>query len=235
MGHRVRVRKGLISNALLTNRCRQISANSGPHMPEITSLRAGHHWSLDPRFKQRLIRSQQVIDHYSGGHTMNMYNMDIGSLSRLTRDPVSCAAVALLLSLIVTWRLLAGKDPRREYLPPHVPGWPLINQTFVLQQDDPTSTLISWARKYGELFTTTSAATDFIWINSRRAFKELIDKKSAIYSSRHPMPMTLDVVSAGRRMLFMPYGKEWRTYRSIIHKVGRLLETCLIISCSHHK
>ena len=150
-----------------------------------------------------------------------MYNMENWELSKLTRDPVSCAAVALLLTLIVTssWRLLANKDPRRKYLPPHVSGWPILNQTFVLQQDDPTSTLISWARKYGELFTTTSAATDFIWINSRRAFKELIDKKSAIYSSRHPMPMTLDVVSAGRRMLFMPYGKEWRTYRRIIHKV----------------
>jgi hypothetical protein len=126
----------------------------------------------------------------------------------------------LLITLAIFANYFRKRDPRRAHLPPHVAGWPIINQTFVLQQDDPTQILIGWARKYGELFRTTSASTEFIWINSREAFKELIDRKSAIYSSRHPMPMTSDVVSAGRRMLFMPYGKEWRAYRGIIHKVS---------------
>jgi cytochrome P450 len=132
---------------------------------------------------------------------------------------VKYLAAVLLVTVLVAWNWISKRDPRRAKLPPHVRGWPIINQTRILQQDDPTQLLIGWAQKYGELFRTTSAATEFIWINSRQAFKELIDRKSAIYSSRHPMPMTSDVVSAGRRMLFMPYGKEWRAYRGIIHKV----------------
>jgi len=123
--------------------------------------------------------------------------------------------ITLLVKVFPSFR-----DSRLASLPPHVPGWPLINQTWVLQQDDPTSLLIRWAKEYGELFRTTSGTTDFVWINSRNAFKEMIDRKSAIYSSRHPMPMTQDVVSAGKRILFMPYGKDWRTIRQIIHKVN---------------
>ena len=144
---------------------------------------------------------------------------ELTSIALARNENYVWALSVALVSAFVVWLSLRNRDPRRKSLPPHVAGWPIINQTFVLQQDDPTGLLISWAQKYGELFRTTSATTEFIWINSRQAFKELIDKKSAIYSSRHPMPMTSDVVSAGRRMLFMPYGKEWRSFRGIIHKV----------------
>jgi Cytochrome P450 len=135
---------------------------------------------------------------------------------------VYVVGVTSLLFVLVKF-LPRLRDPRLASLPPHAPGWPIINQTFVHQQDDPTKILIKWAQKYGELFLTTSGTTTFVWINSRNAFKELIDRKSSIYSSRHPMPMTQDVVSAGKRILFMPYGKEWRTIRQTIHKVGILI------------
>src|SRR5579859_2857131 len=129
------------------------------------------------------------------------------------------AFVAGLLGVIFAYQWPKIRDPRLRHLPPHVRGWPIVNQTRLLQQDDPTSMLIGWAKEHGEMFRTTSATTQFFWINSRKAFKELIDRKSAIYSSRHPMPTSSDVVSAGRRMLLMPYGNKWRTYRGIIHKV----------------
>jgi len=113
----------------------------------------------------------------------------------------------------------ATRNSQRAHLPPHVRGWPLINQTFVHLQEDPTDQVMAWAKEYGELFRTTSATTTFIWINSREAFKELIDRRSAIYSSRHPQPMAHNVASAGKRITFMPYGKEWRALRGVIHRV----------------
>jgi hypothetical protein len=149
-----------------------------------------------------------------------------------TNSLVVCVVgVASLLVFLVKF-LPRLRDPRLASLPPHAPGWPIINQTFVHQQDDPTKILIKWAQKYGELFLTTSGTTRFVWINSRNAFKALIDRKSSIYSSRHPMPMTQDVVSAGKWILFMPYGKEWRTIRQIIHKVGILIYGPYRPSCS---
>jgi cytochrome P450 len=44
-----------------------------------------------------------------------------------------------------------------------------------------------------------------------------MDKKSAIYSSRAPLPLAQDVASAGRRQLFMQYGPEWRKIRKASH------------------
>jgi cytochrome P450 len=47
--------------------------------------------------------------------------------------------------------------------------------------------------------------------------KDLMDKKSAIYSSRAPLPLAQDVASAGRRQLFMQYGSEWCKIRKASH------------------
>ena len=78
------------------------------------------------------------------------------------------------------------------------------------------------ATKYGDVFRTRSAATDFIWLSSPRAVKDIIDKRSTIYSSRPPMPMALGAASGGRRMTFMPKGRRWRILRAIIHRVWNL-------------
>jgi len=110
-------------------------------------------------------------------------------------------------------------DPRRKHMPLLVPGPPIINQTFIHLEPEFPWRLTEWAEKYGEIYRTKSAATDFIWLNSPRAVKDLIDRKSGIYSSRQPQPMALGAASGGRRMTFMPKGKRWRTRRTIIHRV----------------
>ena len=144
---------------------------------------------------------------------------------------ISCPAMAFFSAtdltqlagiVLVSYAIYAylTYDKRRKHLPPHVKGWPLINQTFVQLEDNPAPRLQQWAKEYGEIFRTTSAATTFIWLNSRKANKELIDRKSAIYSSRHPSPMILDACSGGKRIVFMPYGKDWRALRSIMHRVS---------------
>ena len=141
--------------------------------------------------------------------------------------PISPPEYLTLLSLLLIsyfFYKYTTRDPRLSHLPPHVRGWPLINQTLDHLEEDPTGKIIQWARDYGEIFRTTAATTTFIWINSREAFKELIDRRSAIYSSRHPQPMTLDMASAGKRITFMPYGKDWRALRNIMHRVRSLRE-----------
>jgi cytochrome P450 len=109
-------------------------------------------------------------------------------------------------------------------MPPLVPGPPVVNHTFQhLEQEFPRR-LIKWTAQYGEIFRTKSAATDFIWLSSPKAVKDLIDRRSAIYSSRHPQPMADGAASGGRRMTFMPKGKQWRILRAIIHRVSSQLD-----------
>jgi cytochrome P450 len=126
--------------------------------------------------------------------------------------------VCLVLAAYLTYRLFL-RDHRKKHLPPLVPGPPIINHTFIhLEQEFPWR-ITKWTQKYGDVFRTKSAATDFIWLGSPQAVKDLIDRRSAIYSSRQPQPMALGAASGGKRMTFMPKGKQWRTLRAIIHRV----------------
>jgi cytochrome P450 len=127
----------------------------------------------------------------------------------------------VLLGAFFAYIFLRG-DPRRKFLPPKAPGWPIINHTFQHLETEFPWRLTKWTHRYGEIFRTKSAATDFIWLSSPKAVKELIDRRSAIYSSRQPQPMALGAASGGKRMTFMPKGRQWRTLRSIIHRVWRV-------------
>lgn len=63
---------------------------------------------------------------------------------------------------------------------------------------------------------------DYVWLSSPKAVKDLLDKKSAIYSSRPPMPLAQDVASGKSRQLFMAYGPEWRRLRKHSHALLNL-------------
>jgi len=126
--------------------------------------------------------------------------------------------ITLLLSLSLVYYLLI-RDPRRKHMPPLAPGPPLINHTFIHLETEFPWRLTKWQQELGDVYRTKSAATDFIWLSSPQAVKDLIDRRSAIYSSRQPQPMALGAASGGRRMTFMPKSKKWRTLRAIVHRV----------------
>ncbi|KAJ0420292.1 cytochrome P450 [Aspergillus carlsbadensis] len=74
-----------------------------------------------------------------------------------------------------------------------------------------------WAQQYGEIVHTRIGAAHYIWLNSPRAVRELMDKRGSIYSDRPHMPMAFDAVSNQRRQFFMPYGDRWRAVRRVSH------------------
>jgi cytochrome P450 len=100
--------------------------------------------------------------------------------------------------------------------------------TLIQAQDNPIPYVQKWAKQYGEIFCTTSGSTLFVWISSRKAFKELIDRRSAIYSSKPPAPMAT-TASGGKRVTFMQYGKDWRALRNILHRVLLVINSLILI------
>lgn len=110
------------------------------------------------------------------------------------------------------------KDGRRKHLPPGPRGIPFIGN-FLDLADDQTipSKAIAWAKTHGDVFYTKIGGSDWIWLSSPQAIRDLMDKRSAIYSSRPPAPMVQDVASGGRRQLFMQYGLAYRVVRKISH------------------
>lgn len=74
-----------------------------------------------------------------------------------------------------------------------------------------------WQQKYGDVFYTKIGATDYLWLSSPRAVKDVMDKKSGIFSSRPRLPLAQEVASGNSRQLFMASGPNWRNLRKHSH------------------
>ena len=123
----------------------------------------------------------------------------------------------------VTKSLINHQDSRRRKLPPGPKGLPFVGNLFDFADTEAQrSKVIDWHKKYGDIFYTKIGGTDYIWLSSPKAVKDLMDKRSSIYSSRSSAPLAQDVASAGRRQLFMPYGPRWRSIRKHSHDLLNL-------------
>lgn len=153
-----------------------------------------------------------------------------GLLQQALATPLLIKAVLILSSpfifLLTTYFFLvpnAIKDPRRRKLPPGPKGLPFVGNMFDLADTEAVrGKVIQWHKQHGDIFHTKIGGTDYIWLSSPRVVKDLMDKKSSIYSSRSPAPLAQDVASAGRRQLFMPYGERWRGIRKHTHALLNL-------------
>ncbi|RMZ70293.1 O-methylsterigmatocystin oxidoreductase [Pyrenophora seminiperda CCB06] len=134
---------------------------------------------------------------------------------------VAAFLAVLFLLLSITYLTVVPnilKDPRRRHLPPGPRGLPFVGSLFELSDTEAVRHKVqAWHRQYGDVFYTKIGATDYMWLSSPQAVKDLMDKRSSIYSSRPPSPLAQDVASAGRRQLFMPYGARWRSIRKHSH------------------
>ncbi|XP_014555486.1 hypothetical protein COCVIDRAFT_16919 [Bipolaris victoriae FI3] len=134
-------------------------------------------------------------------------------------------AVPILVLLAIYFIIVPNsiKDPRRRHLPPGPKGLPFIGSLLDLADNDAIRhTVNAWRAQYGDIYYTKIGGTDYIWLSSPKVVKDLMDRKSGIYSSRPPSPLAQDVASAGRRQLFMPYGPRWRSVRKHSHALLNL-------------
>ncbi|KAG8628525.1 hypothetical protein KVT40_004398 [Elsinoe batatas] len=144
-----------------------------------------------------------------------------------------------LLTLLLSWQAAAGfvliavvvkviHDAQwnaKYKLPPRVPGIPFFGNTFQVppKQQGP------WAKKlaeqYGEMFTCKFGADTWVFLNSSRVVEDLMEKRSAIYSSRPEWPMAQGIISGGSRIVSMQYNDKWRKLRKIMHGILNIRQT----------
>lgn len=68
-------------------------------------------------------------------------------------------------------------------------------------------------------FTCKIGVNTWVFLNSSRVVNDLMEKRSAIYSSRANLPMTSNIMSGGCRVLLMQYNERWRALRKIMHAI----------------
>ncbi|KAG9698594.1 putative cytochrome P450, partial [Aureobasidium melanogenum] len=123
-----------------------------------------------------------------------------------------------LLLLFVAWTVRnLGRRPQ-EY-PPGPPTLPLIGNLHLMPKKNGHLQFQKWAQEYGPVYSLVLGTKVFVVLSSDQAIKDLLDKRSAIYSSRPEVYMGQEILSGGLRVLFMGYNDTWRMIRKLAHSI----------------
>ena len=107
---------------------------------------------------------------------------------------------------------------REKSLPPGPPTLPIIGNLHQIPTQGSYLKFTEWAKQYGGIFSLKLGPGTAIVLTDRKYVKQLIDKKSSIYSDRPHNFVSHDLISDGDHVLISHYGKTWQTYRKLIHQ-----------------
>jgi hypothetical protein len=110
------------------------------------------------------------------------------------------ALIAASVALAVFRLSKIGHRPKE--FPPGPPTWPLIGNLHLMPKEKAHLQFQKWAQEYGPVYSLMLGTKVMIVLSSDQAIKDLLDKRSGIYSSRPDMYLG-KVVSGGYRMLLM--------------------------------
>ncbi|THU84951.1 cytochrome P450 [Dendrothele bispora CBS 962.96] len=123
----------------------------------------------------------------------------------------------LVISLL--YHIFARHRRRSGRLPPGPAALPLIGSLFDVLRDksNPKPQYLKYlemGQKYkSEIVHMKVLGDRIIILNSAKAANELLEKRSAIYSSRPSMPMLVDLSGWCWNFGFFPYSESWRAHR----------------------
>ena len=129
--------------------------------------------------------------------------------------------LALISSIAITAYICLFIGRREKNLPPGPPTLPVLGNLHQIPKKGAHFQFTKWAKQYGGIYSLKLGTGTAAVITDRRLVKQLIDKKSALYSDR-PKSYVADLISSGDHILLMAHGQQWRSTRKSIH--GSLME-----------
>ncbi|KDQ51281.1 hypothetical protein JAAARDRAFT_706542 [Jaapia argillacea MUCL 33604] len=133
--------------------------------------------------------------------------------SHMAFNPMMYSVEVLVIVLTAISIAVIRSRRARKNLPPGPPGVPLFGNLFQVPALRPYPQFRRWAQKFGSIFHLKLGPQDVIVLNTADAADELFVRRSNIYSSRSPPHVAHDIMSAGQRLVFLPYDREWKTAR----------------------
>ncbi|KIX96153.1 uncharacterized protein Z520_07931 [Fonsecaea multimorphosa CBS 102226] len=122
----------------------------------------------------------------------------------------------LLVAFLLYAFLFIGR--REKGLPPGPPTAPIIGNIHQIPTKGSYLTFTEWSKTYGGIFSLKLGPGTAIVLTSRHLVKQLIDKKSNIYSDRPHSYVSHNLITGGDHVLIAHYGKTWQRYRKVIHQ-----------------
>ncbi|KAF9043117.1 putative monooxygenase [Panaeolus papilionaceus] len=122
-----------------------------------------------------------------------------------------------LLGAIAGGTLLAYSlaPGRKSNLPPGPKRLPVIGNVHQMPQEAPWLVFSEWSKTYGDIIHVDVFGQSIVIINSTQAAKDLLDKRSTIYSDRPVLEMA-SLCGYNRTFVLQHYGDEWRKQRRLV-------------------
>ncbi|PHH68713.1 hypothetical protein CDD82_337 [Ophiocordyceps australis] len=76
-----------------------------------------------------------------------------------------------------------------------------------------------WAREYGPIYSLVLGTKVFIVLSQDEVVKDLLDRRSSIYSSRPDIYLAQTILSGGLRVVLMPYGDVLKRIHKMAHRI----------------
>ncbi|KAI1170039.1 cytochrome P450 [Nemania sp. FL0916] len=110
-----------------------------------------------------------------------------------------------------------GSRPK-DY-PPGPPTLPFLGNLHQIPKTRRHIQFQKWAQEYGPIYSLILGTKVLIVLSSNEAVKDLLDRRSAIYSSRTENYLANKVLSGGLRLLLLEYGDTWKQVRKLAHQI----------------
>ncbi|KAF2827188.1 cytochrome P450 [Ophiobolus disseminans] len=150
------------------------------------------------------------------------------------RVVVGASTLAAVLIYLAIQCLQVGRRPKNY--PPGPPTVPVLGNLHLLSgitpetqerrlicgqipKDKPWLQFTKWAEEYGPIYSLMVGTRTYIVLSSPTVVKDLLDKRSNIYSSRPDMYIGQDIASGGLRLVVMKYGATWRKMHRMVHNI----------------
>lgn len=120
-----------------------------------------------------------------------------------TPAPVITKPLALLISIlaVLTATYLFQRKRSKLPLPPGPRGVPIFGNLFQIAPKYQWRQQQEWTQKYGPIFTMRLGAQTAIVLGTRQAARDLLDKRSKIYSDRPELTVCAKHISGGMFLL----------------------------------
>ncbi|KAH9477593.1 Cytochrome P450 monooxygenase 98 [Psilocybe cubensis] len=125
--------------------------------------------------------------------------------------------VAAIIPLaILGFFVFKQRSKSRLPLPPGPPKLPLLGNLLDCPLKFQWETFQTWGKKYNsDILHLSVAGHSIIVLNSLEAVRDLLERRSAIYSDRPKFTILNDVMGFSWLMPFMPYGPAWKERRRL--------------------
>ncbi|KAH7131833.1 cytochrome p450 monooxygenase [Dendryphion nanum] len=138
----------------------------------------------------------------------------------LASENLKYYAIAATASLLLFCIVKLGRIGRRAPgLPPGPPTIPILGNLHLMPKTRPHLQFQKWAQEYGPVYSLVCGTKTIVVLSSDVAVKDLLDKRSGIYSDRPDMFIGQKIASGDLRLVVMRYGDNWRMIHKMIHNI----------------